>query len=118
MAGGDPRFAPTTTKKLAQRMLSASREIAASLPHGYHASTPLDTLLLLHVAEDDARYLEIGELDVPGATSPRVVARWVAALEKEGLIDRRDRFLALSEKGHRLVIATMEAVYAAQRALD
>ncbi|RYF05189.1 MAG: hypothetical protein EOO40_10485, partial [Deltaproteobacteria bacterium] len=57
--GRGPRIiAPTTTRKLAQRMLSASREIAAAMPRGFYAPSPLDTLLTLYVAEDDARYLE------------------------------------------------------------
>lgn len=109
---------PTTTRKLAQRMLSASREVAAALPRGFYAATPLDTLLILHVAEDDARYLKIDELDIPGVTSRGVVERWVAALVTEGLIERRDALLALSEKGHALVIVMIESIYAAQRGLD
>jgi hypothetical protein len=99
-------------------MLSASREIAAAMPRGFYAPSPLDTLLTLYVAEDDARYLELTDLDVPGATSRNVVERWVAALATEGLIERCDDLLALSQHGHALVTSIIEAIYAAQRSLD
>lgn len=111
-------IAPTTTRKLAQRMLSASSEIARAMPHGFYAPVALDVLLRLHVAEDDAHYLAISDLDVPGATSSRVVERWVIALHAEGLLDRKGDLLALTQKGYDLVVHTITAIYDAQRALD
>jgi len=99
-------------------MLSASQEIASAMPYGFYAPSPLDTLLILFVAEDDARYLELTDFDVPGATSRSVVERWVTALAAKGLIERRDKLLALSQHGHALVTSIIEAIYAAQRSLD
>lgn len=88
------------------------------MPHGFYAPTALDTLLILYVAEDDARYLKLAELDAPGATSRSIVQRWVAALVSQGLVERRDELLALSERGHELVTSIIEGIYAAQRELD
>ena len=88
------------------------------MPRGFYAPTPLDTLLALYVAEDEAQYLQLVDLDVPGATSKAVIERWVAALQAEKLIERRDDLLALSQKGHAMVTAIIESIYAAQRSLD
>jgi len=88
------------------------------MPHGFYAPTALDTLLILYVAEDDARYLTLAELEVPGATSRSVIQRWAAALVSEGLIERRDELLALSERGYSLVTSMIEGIYASQRQLD
>lgn len=88
------------------------------MPPGFYAPTALDALLILYVAEDDAQYLKLAELDVPGATSRSVIQRWVAALVTQGLIERRDELLALSERGHGLVTSIIEGIYAVQRELD
>lgn len=111
-------IAPTTTKKFAQRMLSASRETACAMPHGFHAPTALDVLLTLHVAEDDARYLSAQELNLPGCPSQSVADRWLTALAAQGLIERRAELLALTQKGHVFVTGLIERIYNAQRALD
>lgn len=119
LPGGDARVvAPTTTRKIAQRMLCASREVADALPAGFYNSTALDILLMLHVAEDDAIYPAWDTLEVPGRPSTMTVDRWLAALTGEGLIDRHDGLIALSQKGYGLVVATIERVYKAQRTLD
>ena len=119
LPGGAFRLgAPTTTSKLAQRMLCASREIADAFPAGFYASTALDILLTLHVAEEDASYPAWESMEVPGWPSTRTVDRWIAALTDEGLVDRHDGRIALSQRGYALVISTIERVYAAQRALD
>jgi len=114
-----PRLiAPGTTRTLAQRMLSASAEIAAALPRGFYAPTALDILLTLYIAEDDARYLVAAELHLPGGPPTGVVERWLTALAAEGLLDRQGELLALSAKGYDLVTAIVEAIHAAQRTLD
>jgi DNA-binding MarR family transcriptional regulator len=111
-------IAPTTTKKMAQRMLIGSQEVAAALPKGFHTPVALDVLLTLYIAEDDARYLAVGDLEVGAGVSPGTVERWVLALISEGLIERRDNLIALSQAGHNLVTATIEDLYRKQRALD
>jgi len=119
LPGDTPRIiAPTTIRKMAERLLSASCEIAAFMPRGFHGPCPLDILLALYIAEDDADYLQQGDLTMPGALSPASVGRWTAALLSEGLIEQRNMLLGLSDKGHALVTSTIEAIYLAQRALD
>lgn len=103
---------------MALRMLSASREIAAAMPPGFFAPTALDVLLVLHVAEDEASYLSIGELQLPGSPSTIVTQRWLKALMTEGLVDRRGQLIALSQKGYALVTTIIESIYVAQRGLD
>jgi hypothetical protein len=111
-------FGPTTTRKFAQRMLNASGQVARALPPGFHTSVALDILLALHVAEDDACYLSLGQIGLPGACSAEARERWLDALVADGLVDRRGELLALSEKGYALVVDVIESIYLAQRALD
>jgi len=119
LPGGDARvLASTTTKKMAQRMLSASREVADALPTGFYSPTALDVLLMLHVAEDDANYPAWETIELPGRPSTMTVDRWLAALTREGLVDRHNGLIALSQQGYALVVSTIERVYKAQRALD
>ena len=114
-----PRLlAPTTTQKIAQRMLAGSREVAAAMPRGFFTPTALDILLILHVAEEDARYLTMEELDIPGGPSTVITGRWLSILIVQSLIDQRGNLLALSKKGYDLVTGIIESVYRAQRALD
>ncbi|SFP60598.1 hypothetical protein [Sphingomonas rubra] len=114
-----PRLiAPTTTKKIAQRMLSASAQVADAMPRGFHVPAALDIMLALYVAEDDARYLTVEDLPVPGAPSLELTRRWVDALIAQGLVDRRGGLHALSTAGHTLVDTIIERLYVAQRALD
>ena len=75
-------------------------------------------LLELHVAEEDARYLSIHELEPAGAVSRTLTRRWLQALVAEGLVERKRDLVALSSNGHELVSAILEEVYRAQRALD
>lgn len=117
--GGVPRMlAPTTTHKLAQRMLSASRVMADVLPRGFYGSPGLDILLAMYVAEGDAQYLSAGELCPPGSLSPKITERWIVALDNEGLVERRRDLLALTPMGYATVNDLIERVYAVQRALD
>ena len=117
--GGVPRSpTPTTTTKLAHRMLNASLTLAQHLPQGLVGSSALDILLSLYVAEEDARYLSIGDLTLPGDQVPAVTERWVAYLVQLGLVDRREDMLALSIDGHTALTDALEAMFVAQRALD
>ncbi|RYF21449.1 MAG: hypothetical protein EOO77_06010 [Oxalobacteraceae bacterium] len=119
LPGGAPRvLLPTTTTKLAQRMLYASRAIFDVLPIGFFGSPALDLLLALHIAEESAQYPNVNEISPPGSLSPAVTNRWVKALVNHGLIEQRDELFALSSEGHELVIKLIEAVYAVQRTLD
>lgn len=118
-ADGLPRVLhPTTTTKLAERILLASRVFSEVLPEGLNALPVLDILLDLYVAEEDARYPRTGEIDPPGTLAPSVTQRWIAALVQEGLVERRDDLVALSTKGHALVTTFLQTLYAAQRAAD
>jgi len=103
---------------MAQRMLHSSRVIADILPAGFYSSPGLDILLALHLAEESAQYPSASEMCPPGSASPAVTLRWVKALVSHGLVEQHDDLLALSTDGHATVIRLMEAVFAAQRALD
>ena len=109
---------PTTTTKLAQRMLHSSRVIADILPAGFYGSPGLNILLALHLAEENAQYPTANEMYPPGSTSPVVTQRWVKALVSYGLVEQHDDLLALSSKGHETVIQLMERVFEVQRELD
>lgn len=108
----------TTTAKLASRMLGASKVVADCLPHGLYGSPALDILLALHVAEEDAQYLGVGQLTPPASPAPAVTARWIDVLVLEGLIDRKGDLLALSAQGHFVVSNLLERLYVVQRMLD
>ena len=119
MPGGRPRIlTSTTTTKMAQRMLHSSRVIADILPVGFYSSPGLDILLALHLAEESAQYPSASEMCPSGSASPAVTLRWVNALVSYGLVEQHDDLLALSTDGHATVIKLVEAVFAAQRALD
>jgi hypothetical protein len=109
---------PTTTAKLARRMLCASRVVADCLPFGFYGSPGLDILLALHVAEEDAQYPQAGDLTPPGSLGPSVTERWIHVLKQHGMIDRRGDMLALSVHGHAVVTDMLEKLYAVQRSLD
>jgi hypothetical protein len=114
-----PRLlSPTTTAKLATRMLAASNAIAALLPPGLHGTPALDILLSIHVAEEAASYPAVDSIKIAGFESSSVTQRFVKALVHEGLIDQRGSLLALSPAGHAVLMSILEAVYEAQRSLD
>jgi hypothetical protein len=113
-----PRLlSPTTTAKLATRMLAASNTIAALLPPGLHGTPALDILLTIHVAEEAASYLTVGSIKIAGFEDSSA-RRFVKALVHEGLIDQRGDLLALNPTGHAVLMSILEAVYEAQRSLD
>jgi hypothetical protein len=120
----DPPYGPsrtltaTTTAKLARRMLGASAVVAEYLPSGLYSSPGFDILLALHVAEEDAQYLDVRHLTPPGSPGPAVTRRWISVLAQEGLIDRKGDVLALSTRGHDIVTDLLGKLYAVQRALD
>ena len=111
-----PMSPPTT--KLAYSILSASMTLARHLPHGIVGSSALNILLSLYVAEEDARYLSVGDLMLAGDQPAAVTERWIAHLVQSGLVDRQEDVLALSIDGHRALTDALEAMFAAQRALD
>ncbi len=116
--GGSRLPTPTTTAKLAHRVLTVSSTFAARLPWGIVGSPALDILLSLYVAEEDARYLSIRELAPAGDRTPAVTQRWVAYLAQLELVDRQGDMLALSTEGHLAVTDAIEAMFIAQQALD
>ncbi|RYE92164.1 MAG: hypothetical protein EOO77_47165 [Oxalobacteraceae bacterium] len=110
--------APTTTTKIATRMLAASAVVAAKLPVGFYHPAALDTLLALHVAEEAAQYLPIDAIAPAASSSPETTKRWIAALVQADLIEQKNDLLALSTSGHQMVTGFLTAIYDAQRALD
>lgn len=110
-------LSPTTTVTLARRMLAASQAVADSLPAGFYASPVLDTLLALHVAEEDAAYLDVAKVE-PAGVAPTIARRWIGILVAQGLVEQRGTLLALTDEGHAAVTRLLEAVYAVQRELD
>ena len=112
------RPTPTTTTELAQRLLRASLTLAEHLPDKIVGSPALDILLSLYVAEEEARYLAVGELAPAGDRTPAVIQRWVAYLVQLGLVERRGDLLALSTDGHAAITDAIEAMFVALRALD
>lgn len=118
-AGGLPQLLrPTTTTKLAERILLASRIFSEVLPEGLNTLPVLDILLDIYVAEESARYPRTSEIDPPGTLAPSVTQRWIAALVSAGLVERRGDLVALSTDGHVRVTTFLQTLYAAQRAVD
>ena len=106
------------TSKLARRMLRTGEALAGHLPKGIAGSPGLTILLALHVAEEEARYLSVGELVPAESESDRATRRWIAYLEQLGLTEKRDDVLALTSKGHVTVTAAIEAVFTVQQEID
>lgn len=101
-------------KTLAARSLyEARREMQARLPVELTIGPALDILLHLYLAdggrEDKEVLLELTRL------TPTVTARWLAHLQKSGLIDVDGSTLALSPSGSRLVTIACEALLTSQR---
>jgi hypothetical protein len=116
---GKPRLlTATTTAKLAARVRCATQIATDLLPPGFRDLVPLDILLALHVAEENADYLNATELKPAGLPGSQVTIRWLLALEQEGLVERRQELLALSTQGNTLVCNMLELIYDAQRSLD
>lgn len=119
VADGSARVVSTTTTvRLAERMLEASRVVRDNLPKGFHSGTSLNLLLEMYVAEDSARYLQLPELGTVDQMHPRVVERWIAALVEEGLVCVRIDHAALTSTGHEMVTRLLQELFTAQRALD
>ena len=78
----------TTTLKLAERMLAASRVVSSHLPAGFSPPTPMNLLLELFIAEENALYPGAADLGRHDGMSPRLVDRWLIALLHEGLIEK------------------------------
>jgi len=108
----------TTTVKLAKRMLAASKVVSQSLPKGFAAQAPINLLLELFVAEEDAHYPPSSELGITDSMSSSVLDRWLVALAHEGFIERQNEAYALTDEGFRTVTGLLEALFIAQRALD
>ena len=76
-----------------------------------------DMLLELYAASLSERRLTVSRLAERSAVPMTTALRWIATLQSEGLIDRRDDpfdkrryFLTLSEKGAKAMIAYFEAL--------
>ena len=108
---GQVRIVPTTTIKLAQRMLAAAATVADHLPYGCMDSPSLAILLKLYVDEESALYPRVEDLNPPGSTSSAITGRWVSALEEFGLVERQGGLLALTSSGYACVTHLLEDLY-------
>jgi hypothetical protein len=108
----------TDTLILARRMLAAAAVVHAHLPYGFDPPSPLQIMMQLYVAEEEACYLTLTDVSRSDPASQPVTKRWLAALESNGFVERRDTIFALTTFGYERVIATLEALFAAQRRLD
>jgi hypothetical protein len=111
-------ISPTTTVKMAERMLAASRVARAELPKSFHTPSPLNLLLEMFVAEEDTQYYRVSELGFNDGMHPRITERWVAALVEAGLMSVQIDHAALTTEGHSTVTRLIESLYVAQRKLD
>lgn len=118
-AGDKPRFLPPTTSvKIAQRMLSASYIVAGALSSGLYNAPVLEILLSLYLLEEDAAYLTKSDLSNAQRIDKMVVQRWLNVLVERGLVEEQADLIALTQSGYDQVNSLIEAVYNAQRALD
>ena len=111
-------LAPTTSTKLAARMLATVSIMAAHPLRDIYCSPALDILLALHVAEEDALYPSVFGIVPNRSMSPAVAERWVNVLVNAGLVQRRSDTLALSDQGYKAITALLSSIFEAQRELD
>lgn len=116
--GRSQLIGPTTTTKLAQRMICGLQETAACLPPELNSPIVLDILLTLYIEEESACYPSAAELNPTASISPAITARWIAVLVARGLVERRDDLLALTGSGNDMIVTLIDRIYAAQRRLD
>ena len=108
----------TTTLILARRMLAATKTVRDHLPPGFDTPSPMQILMQLYVAEEESDDLFIADIVSLNPTSAPIIRRWLAALGSIGYVEQRGELVALTEHGYDRVIATLEAMFAAQRELD
>lgn len=119
IADGTTRIlSPTTTVKLAERMLAASRIAQSALPPGFHSTAALNILLEMYVAEDGGTRLSVAKVTATDDAHPRVMERWLAALVQEGLVSVGVNYAVLTTDGHAAVDRLLKDLFVAQRALD
>ena len=78
----------------------------------------MQILMQLYVAEEESDDLFIADIVSLNPTSAPIIRRWLAALGSIGYVEQRGELVALTEHGYDRVIATLEAMFAAQRELD
>ncbi len=116
--GAVRNVAVTTTVKIAERILASARVVEAKMPTGFVSFSPLNILLELYLAEEQANYLSVDTLRHRAIASETTLRRWISALELEGLIDQKEGLLALTHQGYTLVVDTLEGIFNVQRELD
>lgn len=116
--GAVRNVAVTTTIKMAERILASARIVESHMPTGFVGFSPLNVLLELYLAEEQASYLTVDTLRHHGIASGSTLRRWVAAIEAEGLIEQKSDLLALTQQGYTLVVDTLESIFNVQRELD
>lgn len=111
-------LSPTTTVRLAERMLAASRVTQNALPPGFHSTAALNILLQMYVAKDGGRRLTVANVTATDDAHPRIMERWLAALVQEGLVSVSIEHAVLTADGHAAVDRLLSDLFVAQRALD
>lgn len=111
-------LSPTTTVRLAERILAASRVTQSALPPGFHSTAALNILLEMYVADDGGRRLSMAEVTAIADAHPRVMERWLAALVQEGLVSVSVEDAVLTADGRAAVDRLLSDLFVAQRALD
>ena len=119
VADGSSRIlSPTTTVRLAERMLAASWLTREILPDGFYSTTALDLLMAMYVAEEGGSLLQIDDVRNVADRHPRVTKRWLDALKTEGLVDVVDHHPTLTAEGLETVERLLEKMFDVQRGLD
>jgi hypothetical protein len=108
----------TTTVKLAERMVAASRVVEANMPVSLSPPLPINVLLEIYLAEEAGRSIRVHDLTTAGSGSTMSSQRWVSALSSSGLVEQRGELIALSQLGYDTIMKTLKDLFMAQRELD
>lgn len=111
-------LSPTTSLTIARRIIASQRVYADLLPPGFSMTVPVDLLLHLYVAEEEARLLSVDEIAALGLGAGPVVSRSLAALVQQGLAIREADIVQLTPAGEEMILGLVDRIYRAQRALD
>jgi hypothetical protein len=97
-------------RPLAYQVLQALELIKEILPPGYNHMMPLRLLMLLSVDPELARMEEPNVTGRGRAAAPAPIDRWLAALEREGLVRREEGSASLTEGGRAMIERMLDAI--------
>jgi DNA-binding MarR family transcriptional regulator len=94
---------PTSRQRAVRFIISSRTDRQKFFPSTLFSEPAWDMLLKLYEAATEQRSLSISKLARAASVEPSAAARWVSALEKQGLVSLRIArgvlFVALSERG-------------------